>query len=253
MASAAYGARTLGRRGLPLAMAAIFFGVVWIGAGVAPTLVAGYASPRHMYLASVGWAILLGLPVELAWRRETRAARAIAVTAAVVVLAVYAVQLRREVARWEARAGTSSRVVRDLEAEAQRLPAGALVVAGAPRPSFDFAVPHALRPPFTGRDVTAQLRVVTHSSIHCCPAHLWEPHTRGLLRAWLDDPARPPVAILHWDETSGQLLRVDDAAQPFIRALVPILAETRDVASLDAAILDVVEKLTGAVPARPGR
>ena len=109
----------------------------------------------------------------------------------------------REVARWESRADTSYRVVRDLEAEAQRLPAGALVVAGAPRRSFDFAVPHALRPPFTGRDVTAQLRVVTHSSIHCCPAHLWEPHTRGLLRAWLDDPARPPVAILHWDETSG--------------------------------------------------
>ena len=82
VASVAYGARTLGRRGLPLAVAAIFFGVVWIGAGVAPTLVAGYASPRHMYLASVGWAILLGLPVELAWRRETRAARTIAVAAA---------------------------------------------------------------------------------------------------------------------------------------------------------------------------
>ena len=93
--------------------------------------------------------------------------------------------------------------------------------------------------------MTAQLRVVTHSSIHCCPAHLWEPHTRGLLRAWLDDPTRPPVVVLQWNAASGAMARVDDTAQPFIREVVPILAGTRDVASLDAMLLDVVEKLTG--------
>jgi hypothetical protein len=41
------------------------------------------------------------------------------------------------------------------------------------------------------------------------------------------------------------VVRVDDTDQGFVRALVPVLAGTRDVASLDAMLLDVVEKLTG--------
>jgi hypothetical protein len=252
-ATVAYAARTLGRQAWPLAGVALFFGGVWIAANVAPTLVAGYASPRHMYLASVGWAIVIALPVEVLWRRETRLAHGVAVAGAAALLAVYAVQLQREVARWDVRAAVSHQIVRDLEAEAQRMPPGTLVIAGAPRRSWDFAVPHALRPPFTSADVTARLRVVTHSSIHCCPAPVWEPHTRALLRDWLGDPAAPPVAVLFWDGTSGALSRVDDAAQPFIRALVPILAETRDVAALDAALLDVIEKLTGGRARDPRR
>lgn len=253
-AAVIYGVWAVGRRAVPLAGVATFFGPIWIGLSVAPTLVAGYASPRHMYLASVGWALLLAVAVELPWRRDGRLARRIGVAAAVVLLGLYVVQLRDEVARWDRRADAAERIVRDLDAEAQRMPAGTLVVAGAPRSSFDFAVPHALRPPFTSTDLTVRLRVVTHSSIHCCPANLWEPHTRGLLRAWLDDPTRPPVVVLHWHADTGVATRVDDAAQPFVRALVPILAETRDVAALDAAIVDVVEKLTGGeLRTAPGR
>ena len=134
------------------------------------------------------------------------------------------------------------------------MPAGTLVLAGAPRRSFDFAVPHALRPPFTATDLTARLRVVTHSSIDCCPAHLWEPHTRGLLQAWIDDPAQPPVVVFHWDATTGAASRVDDTAEPFMRSLPPLLRETRDVASLDAMLLAVVSKLAegrGPATARP--
>jgi hypothetical protein len=253
-ATTIYGVWAVGRRAAPLAGVALYFGVIWIGLSVAPTLVAGYASPRHMYLASVGWALLLAVPVELPWRRDGRVARGIAVAAAVVLLGLYARQLRDEVARWDRRADVAAAIVGDLDAEARRMPSGTLIVAGAPRSSFDFAVPHALRPPFTSTDLTTRLRVVTHSSIHCCPAHLWEPHTRGLLQAWLDDPARPPVVVLHWNADTGAATRVDDAAQPFVRALVPILAEARDVAALDAAIVDVVEKLTGGeLRTAPGR
>jgi hypothetical protein len=240
-----YAVWAVGRRAAPLARVVIFFGLVWIGAAVAPTLVAGYASPRHMYLASVGWAMLLAVGVEILWRRGSMAGRAVAGAGAVALLVVYGLQLRHEVAGWGVRAAVSERIVRDLQAESRRMPAGTLAIAAPPRRSFDFAVPHALRPPFTGADVTAQLRVVTHSSIHCCPAHLWEPHTRGLLRAWLDDPTRPPVVVLQWNAASGAMARVDDTEQPFIREVVPILAGTRDVASLDAMLLDVVEKLTG--------
>ena len=115
-------------------------------------------------------------------------------------------------------------------------------------------MPHALRPPFTASDLTTRLRVVTHSSIHCCPAHLWEPHTRGLLQAWIDDPSQPPVVVAHWDAATGVLSRVDDAAEPFMRSLPSLLAETRDVASLDAMLLAVVGKLAegrGRAAARP--
>jgi hypothetical protein len=240
-----YGAWGLGRRAAPLAGAAAFFGLVWIGLSVAPTLVAGYASPRHMYLASVGWAILLAVPLELLWQRGTRPARWAGVALATALVVVYAMQLRREVARWETRSDVSQRVVLDLDEEARRMPPGTLVLAGAPRASFDFAVPHALRPPFTSADLTSRLRVVTHSSLHCCPARLWEPHTRGLLRAWLEDPARPPVVVLHWNAVTGAVARVSDSDQAFVRALVPVLAGTRDVAALDATLLDVVGKLTG--------
>jgi hypothetical protein len=253
-AAVVYGVAAAGRPAAPLAGVAVYFGLCWIGLSLAPTLVAGYASPRHMYLASVGWALLLAVPVELPWRRDGHIARRIGVAAAAVLLGLYVLQLRDEVAHWDRRADVAERIVRDLDAEARRMPPGTLVVAGAPRSSFDFAVPHALRPPFTSADLTTRLRVVTHSSIHCCPAHLWEPHTRGLLQAWLDDPTRPPVVVLHWHAGTGAATRVDDAAQPFVRALVPILAEARDVAALDAAIVDVVEKLTGGeLRTAPGR
>ena len=76
-----YGAWATGRRAAPLVGVAAFFGLVWIGLSVAPTLVAGYASPRHMYLASAGWAILLAVPLEVLWRREAAGARWIAVAA----------------------------------------------------------------------------------------------------------------------------------------------------------------------------
>lgn len=250
--TAAYGIAIVGRRAAPLVAVAGFFGVVWIGLNVAPTLVAGYASPRHMYLASVGWAITLAVPLDLLWRRETRAARLAATALAVAAIGVYGLQLRREVALWEVRAEVSRQAVIDLEREAATRPQGTLVLAGAPQRSFNFAVPHALRPPFTTTDLTARLRVVTHSSLHCCPAHLWEPHTRGLLRAWLDDPTHPPVVVLHWNATTGAVAAVDDTAQPFVRALVPVLAETRDVASLDATLVNVIDKLTGGDTA-PGR
>jgi hypothetical protein len=244
-ATLVYGVSVEGRRAASLAGTALFFGVVWIGLCVAPTLVAGYASPRHMYLASVGWAILVAVPVELLWRRNAAATRWLAIAAAAAVLGAYAVQLQREVERWDRRAGVSQRIVADLAAEAGRMPAGTLVLAGAPRSSFDFAVPYAVRPPFTATDLTARLRIVTHSSIHCCPAHLWEPHSRALLQAWHDDATRPPVVVLYWNADTGAVARVDDAAQPFVRALIPILRDTRDVASLDAMLLDIVEKLTG--------
>ena len=41
--------------------AASYFAIVWVALGLAPTVAAGYESPRHAYLAAAGWTILIGL------------------------------------------------------------------------------------------------------------------------------------------------------------------------------------------------
>src|SRR6185295_19324240 len=159
--------------------ATFYFAVVWMVLGIAPTLVAGYASPRHMYLASVGWAITLGIALECLWRAEpSRFVRPVVAVAAAVVLVTYTVRLAADLGRWETRSQVSQRVVTDLEREARAATPGTLIVVGAPRQSWDFAVPHAMRPPFTSEDLTRRVIVISDSSISCCPAAVWQPQTR---------------------------------------------------------------------------
>lgn len=222
---------------------AAFVGVAWTGLAVAPTLVAGYASPRHVYLAASGWALLLGLALSLLWQaRPVPLVRRIAIVAAATVLMAYGSQLREEVRMWGIRTEVSRRAVGDLEREALASPPGTLVIIGVPRRSWDFAVPHALRPPFTSEDLTRRIVVVSHSSIYCCPAVLWEPHTRDTLRTWAEHPDRPPVVVLHWKPDTGALSRLSERDDPFLRSLVSVLRETPDVASLDRVILDVTDR-----------
>ena len=53
--------------------ALLYFGPVWWAIGVLPIAVAGYHSPRHVYLAAVGWAIVAcALSLEAAWRRSSQ-------------------------------------------------------------------------------------------------------------------------------------------------------------------------------------
>ncbi len=126
-----------------------YFSAVWIGLAVAPTVVAGYASPRHMYLASAGYSVLLGVGLDVFWRaRPEPAVRRVGIGLACAVLLAYAVLLSRDVRLWGVRASVSRAAVLDLEREALAAPPGSLIIAGAPRRSWDFALPHAIRPPF---------------------------------------------------------------------------------------------------------
>ncbi len=243
-AAVLHGVLVLGRSALSLGAVALYFGLGWIALCIAPTMVAGYASPRHMYLASVGWAVLVAVPLELVWRqRHWLWMRGAAVVVAAALCGAYVVQLHRDVTLWDTRSTVSRLAVEDVEREVREAPPGTLVMIGAPRRSFDFAIPHAFRPPYTVEDLPARVRFISHSSLHCCPANIWEPYTRGTLRAWIEDPTQPPVIALHWHPDTGALSRVDDAAEPFLRSLVPVLLETRTVAALDSALLDVLNKL----------
>lgn len=226
-----------------LARPVLFVAVAWLGLAVAPTLVAGYASPRHVYLASTAWAWLLGAALEAAWHlRPQPWARRVALAIAVVLVGAYATLLVADVLRWGDRAAVSRRAVEDITREALAAPLGTLIVAGAPRSSWDFALPHALRPPFVAEDLTGRVSVISHSSLHCCPANRWEPYTRDLLRAWAADPARPPVIALHWDASTGRRSRVSDADDPFLRSMATWLIDAEDVAALDRGLLAITDR-----------
>jgi hypothetical protein len=239
----ALAARYRGRDSARLARVAVYFLLVWIALGAAPTLVAGYASPRHMYLASAGWAIALAIGLEALWQAGRRWLRSAAIVAVAAVLAAYAVQLRAVVRDWNTRAAVSQRAVADVEREALASPAGSLIIAGVPRASWEFALPHALRPPFTQVDLTSRVSVISRSSLYCCPAIQWEEYTRRTLRAWLERDDRPPVIALYWDPRSGTVSRLSDRDEPYLRPLMAVLADTGDRAALDEAILDTLAQL----------
>ena len=235
-----------------VARATMYFSIIWLVLGVAPTVVAGYASPRHMYLASTSWAISLGIAFEVLWKaRPARVMKPVAAAAATAVLIAYTVRLVADVRLWETRAMVSHRALVDIEREALGTPEGTLIIAGAPRRSWDFALPHALRPPFTREDLTRRVTVISDSSIHCCPAIHWEAYTRGVLRAWLARPDRPPVVALYWNPNTGQLSRVSDHDEPYLRPLMKVLLETDGRAALDEAILDTLHELAAARVVQP--
>jgi hypothetical protein len=96
-------------------------------------------------------------------------------------------------------------------------------------------------------DLSTRVRVISHSSLHCCPAHVWEPYTRGALRAWMEDAASPPVVALHWDPATGRVARVSNADDTFLRDMARWLADTPGVPALDTGIARITDEF---VPAR---
>ena len=164
---------------------------------------------------------------------------AVAGVFAALVLAAYGYQLRDEVRLWGVRAAVSPKVVNDIEREAAAAPRGALLVVDPPQRSSNFSMPYAVRPPFTREDVAAKVSIISHSSIHCCASYFWEPYTRKAIQTWMTDPNRPPVIALRWDPQTGDLYRLRDADEPFLRTVTRLLLESKDVASLDRQLLDI--------------
>jgi hypothetical protein len=217
--------------------AAIYFGVIWIVLGILPILMSGYYSPRHMYLASLGWAVTVGIGLEIVWRAQpVRVLRPMGVAAVGALVLAYAVQLRAIVRDWSGYAAISRAAVQQLGREAEADPQGTLVIAGVPRSSWAFAVPHSVRAPFISNDVSKRLLVVSDSFDHCCDAQQWERYTRDALHQWNEAARRPAVVALYWDARTRRMSRISDRDDPQLRTLVSLLIETRDRASLDSQI-----------------
>lgn len=223
---------------------AIFFLTVWIMLGVAPTIVAGYGSPRHMYLAAAGWALALGAALGMFWHARPRPImKGLGVVLAAAILVGYVVQLSADVQLWGVRSTVSRRVLADIEREAMAAPPGTLILIDPPQRSWNFAAPHALRPPFTREDLPSRVSVISHSSIHCCPANVWEPYTRRTIQTWMANSARPPAIALRWNPDTGELFRLREDADPFLRTAISLILEAPDVTNLDSSILSVSKGL----------
>jgi hypothetical protein len=214
---------------------AAYFGLVWITLGMAPILVSGYYSPRHMYLASLGWAVSIGIAIEAVWQSNpARIMRAIAIAASVAAAFVYGVQLRGVVREWNQRAAISHAAVDQIDREAMAAPQNTLIIAGVPGASWNFAIPHSLRPPFTRTDVTQRAEIISDSSNHCCDAVHWMAYTRNALQKW--QVSHAPVVALYWDTRTGMMSRVSDQNDPQLRTSVVLLARATAREQLDQEI-----------------
>jgi len=217
--------------------AAIYFGVIWVVLGILPILMSGYYSPRHMYLASLAWAVTVGIGLEIIWRGQpARVLRPIGVVAVGALAIAYAVQLLGVVRAWSGYAAISRAAVEQLGREAETQPEGTLLIAGVPRSSWAFAIPHSVRAPFISNDVSKRLLIISDSFDHCCDAPQWERYTRNALHRWNEEAKRPAVVALYWDARTGRMSRVSDRDDPQLRTLAALLIETRDRASLDSQI-----------------
>jgi hypothetical protein len=168
--------------------------------------------------------------------RPRSTGRVQAVVFIALALLLYFAQSSRVVRDWSRYAAISHVATVQVEREAMNQPEGTLVIAGVPRLSWAFAVPHSLRPPFTATDLTKRLFVISDSADHCCDAVQWTDYTRAALRAWRDRTDRPPVVALYWNPMTGRMSRVSDRDDPQLRTVASLLLETDSRETLDSAI-----------------
>jgi hypothetical protein len=172
----------------------LYFGPCWWFLCLAPLVVVGYESTRHVYLASVGWAMILGLVFHAIWHRQQVAFRHGALVASAGLLVFYTVGLQAEVSEWNVRARVSQKVVADLEREARAAPEGSLLIVGAPSRSWEWALPFAAQPPFTQTELAERVRIVSPVLLDCCQDQ-WMERTQRIIRTWSLREPTPAVAI----------------------------------------------------------
>jgi hypothetical protein len=220
------------------------FGPVWWLIGVAPVAVAGYSSPRHVYLAAIAWALVLAIQLDALLAAVPPArTRRVTVVAAVIVLGFYGVLLERSVREWNVIAAVSRKAVGDAHAAALAAPAGGLVVLGAPARSWEWALPFAVRPPFAPSDPTGRVTIISPRALSCC-APQWFDETRSALRRWSSGPARDSVVALRWNEQTGDLYRAESPDKPELPVLFRSLLDVARPEDLDAIIRRILEELT---------
>ena len=225
------------------AVVALMFCLAWIVLGLAPVAVAGYESPRHVYLASVGWVLALGLAADALWRaRPGTMWKPVTAGLVLALLATYTVQVVADVRVWHTRARVSRIASVELDRELTGLPDGTLVILGVPKRSWEWALPFVARPPYASVDYWSRVSIISERWLYCC-RHEWEGQTRAAIARWAARPDRPPIVALFWDAETGDLSRLtsrDDASLP---VTVSLLAQVPGALPLDQGLSDLLRLL----------
>jgi hypothetical protein len=221
----------------------LYFGPVWWVIGVLPIAVAGYHSPRHVYLAAVGWAIVVAIALEAAWnvRHSRKWQRAVAAAGALVLL-FYLVPLCRAVQEWRTMAAVSQKVTRDMRDAALSSPPGSLVIIGAPRRSWEWALPFAARPPYQRTDLYDRVFIVSPRALSCCTAP-WFEETRRAITAWSAGASRDWAIALRWDPDSGALFQANSVDTPQLPVLIRSLLDMPRPDDLDNTLNRILDVL----------
>jgi hypothetical protein len=219
----------------------VFFGPCWWLLGLAPLVVVGYESTRHVYLASVGWAVMAGMIFHTLWHGRNAAVRYATSIAGAALLVFYAAGLRTEIAAWETRSRVSLKVVSDLEREALATREGSLMIVGAPVRSWEWALPFAAERPFTQEDLAERVSIVSPVLLDCCRAS-WMERTRRTLQDWSARDSAPLVA-LKWDAGTGSYSRLTDRDDPALRGHVMALLEAETFEAMDRAMLAILRRV----------
>jgi hypothetical protein len=217
-----------------------YFGPCWWFLCLLPLVVVGYESTRHVYLASVGWGVLLGLAFDALWQRRHAALRYAVIGASAGLLVFYVSKLQTEVTDWKVRSAVSAKIVADLEREAMSMPEGSLIIVGAPSRSWEWALPFAAQPPFTRIDLTNSISIIWPILLDCCRLP-WPANTRQTIQAWSE--RRTPIVALRWDARTGAYGRLTDRDEPALRDQVVALLSNETTESMDGAMLTLLESV----------
>ena len=219
----------------------LFFGPCWWLLCLAPLVVVGYESTRHVYLASVGWAIIVGLVFHAIWHVRHTTFRYAALAASVALFVFYTAGLRAEVDDWGVRARVSQKVVADLEREALSTAEGSLLIVGAPVRSWEWALPFAAERPFTRTDLAERVSIVSPVLIDCCRDQ-WMERTRRIVQTWSKRESAP-IVVLRWDGRTGTYSKLTERDDPTLRSQVMALLEPETFEALDRAMLTILRRI----------
>ena len=219
----------------------LYFGPIWWAIGVLPVAVAGYHSPRHVYLAAAGWAVVLGVTLQAAQRgRHSRGWQRAVTAAAVLVATFYIIPLSRAVYDWRTMAFVSQKVVRDVRSAALSAPEGSLIIIGAPGRSWEWALPFAIRRPFQRTNLDERVFIISPRALSCCTAP-WFDETRGTIREWATGGTRDSAVALSWDQETGELKRATGDDNPQLPVLIRSLLDMSRPEELDTNLRRMLE------------
>lgn len=220
----------------------VFFGPVWWLIGVAPIAVAGYESPRHVYLAAVGWALVLGMAGDTLRRQPEGSLRWVPVALAIIVLGFYGFRLYGAVGEYNFLAAVSARAVRELTVEVRASKPGTLLIVGVPPPAWEWALPFAVQPPFTRTDLTQRVFIVSPRALHCCRSQ-WFRDTKRTLQSWAAGPSPDLAVAMAWDARTGTVSRTDATSNASLLIVSKALIQVDDPDALDWNIRRMVDQL----------